>query len=94
VEILPPNQEQKCGRGGWRYRERRMGRGTPIIRALASRRVLKGARNSWRENSIGAVGVAASVSSTADGGHETRTIPLVQRGPASDVESLPHLGSP
>ena len=39
------------------------------------------------------MGVAASVSSTADGGHETRTIPLVQRGLAfQGVELAPIFG--
>lgn len=40
------------------------------------------------------LGVAASVSSTADGGHETRTIPLVQSGgqPFEGSEA-PSLGS-
>lgn len=42
---------------------------------------------------IGALGVAASVSSTADGGHETRTIPLVQRGACfSRSGACPHFG--
>jgi hypothetical protein len=96
-------KREETGTEPWKYYARLTDRGAPSRsernRTCGNEKRIpsppKPRDSGWHIQNVGTdlngrrLGVAASVSSTADGGHETRTIPLVQRGPAPKEWSLP-----